>query len=76
MEYWRQCTLQKGNTTTTAWIPEWAAKVNNVVKSSEDNILNGYTVVVVGEQRITDEVAKNMDRMHKRFKEGGSLARM
>jgi hypothetical protein len=73
-EFWRQCTLQKDRIHTVVWIQEWAAKKGAIIKSSADNELNGYTVMEVGSQRMPEQQVKQIERMYKKFKDGGSLA--
>ena len=69
MTFYRQCTLQKGNTTTVSWIPEEFAKTTKILKLKDrDDVWDdGWRVVQVGTMRLAEDVALERARNFKEF---------
>jgi len=61
MNYYRQCTLQKGPTSQVAWIPEELAKVNKHVKIGDDD---GWKVLEASTTRQSEEYILSHERDH------------
>lgn len=51
MDYYRQCTLTKGQTSEVAWIPEKHAVLNKYLRIGDDN---GWQVTSVGGRKNGD----------------------
>lgn len=68
MQYYRQCKLQKGNVTQTAWIPEVFANKNKYIKIKTDGRWeNGWQVVeVYGRMSAKQLTERSQDYKHQR----------
>jgi len=69
-EFYKQCTFESGEAITTAWIEEKGAKVgHSMVFKDSDEPDRRWTVLTVGDSRITAEVANKRQREYLKLKE-------
>ena len=68
----RQCRLEKpiesgGQRMMVTWLPEKFAKVNDIVKlkNEDDEWIDGWKIVTVGDTRITYEDSNKQSQAHK-----------
>jgi hypothetical protein len=69
MDYYRQCVLKKGNTTTTYWIPEKFTKITMILELRNDKKEwdDGWRVISVGDVRLPEDVVVTQEKDYKEF---------
>lgn len=74
-DFFRQCTIRKGETQQVAWIPEGIAIVGSTVSvgNKSNQMEDGWEVLEVGETRETLERVMKMSNLHKDHRKGTDI---
>lgn len=65
MQYYKQCTMTKNETSQVAWIPEEFAKVGKFLRLEDDN---GWEVTSVGTHRLNGQYIMDHEREYLRHR--------
>lgn len=67
ISYYKQCTVEKGTTQYTVWIPEGFAKMGDHLKLNGDD---GWKVIAVYSLRLTEDEVNKAGSYYRTHREG------